>query len=142
MSYSTTNAAFDCRASYDPARYAAHVQAERAAATRTVFATVFFGVGMGQAGRVGYLATGSSSGAISIFNLEAVLRRSRGRENALTTTSMMNNNDGGGDDGDVAAAAAAAAVEDEDLGPSLVIPAHTGRVGTFHHVTLQSKRIS
>ena len=51
--------------------------ARRSARTRTVFANVFFGAGVGDAGAHGYLCCGSSSGAISVFNLDDVLRRSR-----------------------------------------------------------------
>ena len=70
-------ALFDCRMEYDADAYAAIVREERLARTRTVFANVFFGAGVGDAGAHGYLCCGSSSGAISVFNLDDVLRRSR-----------------------------------------------------------------
>ena len=70
-------ALFDCRTEHDADAYAAVVREERLARTRTVFANVFFGAGVGDAGAHGYLCCGSSSGAISVFNLDDVLRRSR-----------------------------------------------------------------
>ena len=116
---------FDCRVSpYDPASYAALVMAEREATTRTVFATVFFGSNAGQAGRGGDMASGSSSGKLSIFNLDIILRRSRGRHDAVDALTGEGEEGGerGYDDD---------AYDDGDggeVGPSLVVPAHTGAI--------------
>lgn len=65
-------ASFDCRSPYDPAAYAAAVLEEHLEETRVVYATVFFGAGVGDA-RDGYLACSSSSGKISVFNVDLLL---------------------------------------------------------------------
>ena len=58
-------ASFDCRSPYDPAAYAAAALEERLEETRTVYATVFFGDR--------YLACGSSTGTLSVFNVDRLL---------------------------------------------------------------------
>ena len=65
---------FDCRAPYNPGAYASLVKEERSASSRTVYATVFFA---GAGAYAGYLACGSSSGALSVWNLDDALGRAR-----------------------------------------------------------------
>ena len=65
-------ASFDCRSPYDPAAYAAAALEERLEETRTVYANVFFGVGVGAAAN-GYLACGTSTGTLSVFNVDHLL---------------------------------------------------------------------
>ena len=64
-------ASFDCRSPYDPAAYAAAALEERLEETRVVYANVFFGVGVGAAAN-GYLACGTSTGTLSVFNLSLI----------------------------------------------------------------------
>ena len=65
-------ASFDCRSPYDPAAYAAAALEERLEETRVVYANVFFGVGVGAAAN-GYLACGTSTGTLSVFNVDHLL---------------------------------------------------------------------
>ena len=109
-------ALFDCTSAYDTttAEYSAVVREERLAATRVCYANVFFGKSEGGAG---YLACGSSSGALSVFNLDDVLRAQRGS---------------GGD----------ASSSDASPRPSLVVPdAHRGALYFIIAYTLQGSEM-
>lgn len=104
-------ALFDCTSAYDTttAEYSAVVREEAARATRTVYASVFFGEN--------YLACGSSSGSLSVFNLDDVLREQRGS---------------GGD----------TSSPDPSPRPSLVVPdAHRGAVYSVIAFTLQGSEM-
>ena len=104
-------ALFDCTSAYDTttAEYSAVVREEAARATRTVYASVFFGEN--------YLACGSSSGSLSVFNLDDVLREQRGS--------------GGG-----------TSSPDPSPRPSLVVPdAHRGAVYSVIAFTLQGSEM-
>ena len=82
---------------------------ERLAATRTVFGTVFLESASGAGGQ-GFLACGTSSGAISVFDLSRVVRQAAA--NASSSSSASDSGGGGG---------GAHRVSD----PELIIRAHT-----------------
>jgi WD40 repeat protein len=133
-------ASFDCRSPYDPAAYAAAALEERLEETRTVYANVFFGVGVGAAAN-GYLACGSSTGAISVFNVDHLL--AGGPENDVAPALVLPAHEGavyslvvhaeegilcsGGDDGRTAVwrvdALVAAADDDDETKKKNVRPA-------------------
>ena len=79
-------ASFDCRSPYDPAAYAAAALEERLGETRTVYANVFFGVGVGTAAN-GYLACGTSTGTLSVFNVDRLL--ASGPENDVAPALVL-----------------------------------------------------
>ena len=79
-------ASFDCRSPYDPAAYAAAALEERLEETRVVYANVFFGVGVGAAAN-GYLACGTSTGTLSVFNVDHLL--AGGSENDVAPALVL-----------------------------------------------------
>ncbi|MDB0053508.1 hypothetical protein N9F40_00575 [bacterium] len=84
-------ASFDCRSPYDPNAYAEAVLEEQLEEKRTVYANVFFGVGVGAAVN-GYLGCCSSTGFISVFNVDDLL--SAGPDTDVVPALVIHAHDG------------------------------------------------